>query len=530
MIAARTRLAGRFCLALGLGLLFCLALLPPGRAQGPEVPFASGELLVKFAPGLAASQVQQALRSERLTVLGTNERLGVLRLAVPPGQEIERAAALAARPDVLYAEPNYLVQASVLPDDPKFGNQWYLTQIRAPEAWDAGVGDSGQIIAVLDTGVDLDHPDLQAKLVPGYDFVNDDDDPDDDQMCNGISHGTHVAGIAAAATDNQTGVAGLAWATRVMPVKVLNNCGGGTYGGVADGVIYAVDHGADIINLSLGGVCPESAPQTLKAAIDYAYSQGVLVVAAAGNTAGPVLCPAAYASAIAVAATTESDSRAYFSNVGPEVEVAAPGVSIYSTLKDGSYGYKNGTSMATPIVAGLAALIWGEDPALTNVQVRAIITGTAIDLGDPGRDPSFGWGRVDAFRALMGVDPPALAVSDAPHALTDDSTPPTPAQTTVQVRNQGEGIFSWTATISPDVDWLTISPGTESGLSTASHPGQITLAFSRPLTYGTYSTSLIVTAESAVQTSTRVVTPQITYMAALHRVRFLLIFRNAPLP
>ena len=301
----------------------------------------------------------------------------------------------------------------VIPNDTYYSTcQWNLPQIRAPYAWAVSTGSSNVIVAVLDSGADLTHPDLQGQLVAGYDFVNNDADPSDDK-----GHGTHVAGIVAARTNNGQGIAGVAWGSKIMPVKVLDWRGRGTHSQGAQGIIWAADQGAQIINLSLGG---ESSSATLQNAINYAHSRGALVVASAGNDyeeGNPVIYPAAYPHVLAVAATGDQDEHADYSETGAYVDVAAPGgnpsgswdanpnhwitSSYWRGAGYGEYLQVAGTSQAAPHVAGLAALVWSVSPSLSNDQVEQVIEETAVDLGDPGRDDVFGYGRIDAHAALV---------------------------------------------------------------------------------------------------------------------------------
>jgi type VII secretion-associated serine protease mycosin len=312
------------------------------------------------------------------------------------------------------------VAQPVTPNDTYYSAyQWNLRQIRAPYAWALSTGSGDVIVAVLDTGADLNHPDLQGKLVSGYDVVNNDTDPADDD-----GHGTHVAGIVAARTNNSRGVAGVSWEGKIMPVKVLDWSGSGTHSQIAEGIRWAADHGAHIINLSLGG---ESGSSTLQEAINYAYNRGALVVASAGNSyqeGNPVIYPAAYPRVLAVAATGDQDEHARYSETGSYVDVAAPGGNpsgswdtnsnhwIMSTYLGGSsYAQVAGTSQAAPHVAGLAALVWSVRPSLSNAQVEQIIEETAVDLGDSGRDDVFGHGRIDAYSALVSASSAALAAA-----------------------------------------------------------------------------------------------------------------------
>jgi type VII secretion-associated serine protease mycosin len=287
-----------------------------------------------------------------------------------------------------------------------------LQKINAAQAWQSCYQGQGVTVAVVDTGIDLYHPDLQANLVTGKSFVAGVSSPDDD-----YGHGTHVAGIVAAVANNG-GIIGVAPAARLMPVKVLDDQGSGSIYDVAEGIEWAADHGARVVNLSLGSVSDSA---TLADVVDYAYNKGVLLVAAGGNCGGASyylngcdyqnqpIYPAAYADVMAVAATDSSDARSSFSTQGSYIEIAAPGSSIYSTYLDGGYATLSGTSMATPHVAGLAALIWSQNPGWSNRQVRARIRDTAQDLGAAGWDEQYGYGRIDAA-AAMGVLQAAAAI------------------------------------------------------------------------------------------------------------------------
>ena len=295
---------------------------------------------------------------------------------------------LEEEPGVATVEYDHAREASYSPGDPGLSDQWGLKKTGFRSAWDATRGE-GVRIAVVDSGIAAGHPDLGGKVVAQKDFVNEDGVADDD-----LGHGTHVAGIAAARTGNGTGISGGCPGCEILVAKTMQ----GRIGydsDVAEGIIWAADNGADVINLSLTGPAPSD---LLKRAINYAWNEGAVVVAAAGNSGdGTVQYPAAYSNAIAVAATTRSDERASFSTIGGWVDVSAPGVGVLSTLP-GGYGYMNGTSMATPHVAALAGLL--ADEGLSNEQIKNRIVSNAVDLGPGGRDPYFGIGRMDAARAL----------------------------------------------------------------------------------------------------------------------------------
>jgi thermitase len=296
-----------------------------------------------------------------------------------------------------YMEPNMKVQAQLVPNDPYWSVQWGAQKIEADWAWNTTVGNHSVLVAVIDTGICYTHPDLAANYVPlGYDWVNNDADPMDD---NG--HGTHCAGIIAAVINNGEGIAGLAQ-VQVMAEKVLDSSGQGYVDWIANGIVNATDCGARIISMSLGGY---GYSQLLYDAVKYAYDKGVLVVAAAGNdNTNTKMYSAGYDEVIAVAATDQDDNKAWFSNWGDWIELSAPGVDIYSAVPSG-YEYMSGTSMACPHVAGVAALAWSLYPNKTRDWVREWLRYTADDLGDPGFDLYYGYGRVNARKAAEQAAP-----------------------------------------------------------------------------------------------------------------------------
>jgi len=298
---------------------------------------------------------------------------------------------------VRFIEPNMKFQTQMVPNDPYWNLQYGPKIIEADYAWDTTIGDPSVLVAVIDTGVDYDHPDLAKNYVPlGYDWVNKDSDPMDDH-----GHGTHVAGTIAAVMNNGIGVVGLAQ-VKVMAEKAFSAYGYGNEDDIANAIRHAVDQGADILSNSWGG--PDS--NLIHDAIKYAYGKGVLIIAAAGNSASSTKnYPAAYDEVIAVTATDSSDSPAWFTSFGDWVEVAAPGVEIYSTVWDNSYTYMSGTSMATPHVSGTAALIWSQFPNMTRDWVRAHLRFTVDDLGDPGFDKFYGYGRINARKAVETAPP-----------------------------------------------------------------------------------------------------------------------------
>lgn len=414
-----------------------LRLLPP-QPPADAAAFVPGVVLVRLAE--SSKHIGDAARNlgvtqKALTPLTIPSQANLYRLAVRPGDEEATAARLAARPDVLYAEPDFLFfAADTTPNDPLYAPyQWNLRHIRASTGWDRTTGSVSVVIAILDTGVDLGHPDLAGRFVGGIDTVNNDTDPQDDQ-----GHGTHVASIAAAQSNNSTGMAGVDWNARIMPVKVLNAQGGGGGSGVAAGIVWAADNGADIINLSLSGTNPSS---VIESAIQHAHAKGVLVVAAAGNAynqGNPTSYPAAYPHVLAVAAVNDSDGHASYSNSGSYVDVAAPGgdpsdandsnsrhwiAGAYWRGSGLAYAWLSGTSQAAPQVAGLAGLLLAADLTLTPDQLAQIITSSAVDVQTPGWDVFSGFGRIDVAAALAMIPPPATPTPTGTPTETPTITP-----------------------------------------------------------------------------------------------------------
>lgn len=280
------------------------------------------------------------------------------------------------------------------PNDELFAAyQWNLPNIATLRGWQLSKGSEAVKVAVIDTGVDLDHPDLVGRLAEGINFVDENSPPEDD-----VGHGTHVAGIIAATVDNVEGVAGISWYNQVIPVKVLDHTGAGSTYDVARGIIWATDAGASVINLSLGNYVDA---EFLHDAVRYAYDRDVVLIAATGNdsTEEPGY-PAAYPEVLAVSATDRFNRRSVFSNFGDYLDVVAPGETIASTYYQDQYAALSGTSMASPHAAALAAMIRSLNPDLTNEEVMDIMRKSAVDLGPPGKDPYYGHGLIDVRSAL----------------------------------------------------------------------------------------------------------------------------------
>lgn len=390
-----------------------------------KVSVVADEIVVKFKPEVEKETIDKINEKFKVKIKKKLRIKNTYRLEVPPAKINEMLKKYKENPNVEYAEPNYIRKAFLPPNDPSCNDtdQWGIFKIQAPDAWDTETGKGSVVIAILDTGVDWDHEDLAGNMWDngsgycGYDFVNGDNYPDDDHddPLGPHSHGTHCAGIAAAVTNNNTGIAGVSWESKIMAVKVLDAVGIGLSPDIADGINYAADNGADIISMSFGTTGYPIPSDLERDAINDAYNQGCLLVAASGNENQPyVAYPAAYDNVIAVGATNQSDDRCgpvdwppnLGSNYGDELDVVAPGNDILSTVRMGmgplgsNYDSMGGTSMATPFVSGLAALILSQLGGLAPSDVRRIIERTAQDIGSSGWDQQTGWGRIDAYSAL----------------------------------------------------------------------------------------------------------------------------------
>jgi serine protease len=387
--------------------------------------YVPDQVLVKFRPTAQAQSVEALHQAAGGRVVRVIRQLGVHVVKLNPG--ISAASALAvyrASGLVEYAEQDVYRYAQATPNDTYYGLQWHYPKIGLPAAWDVTTGGP-VLVAVVDSGIRFDHPDLAGVTVPGYDFIDSDADPTDPGCTaqpDNPSHGVHVAGTVAAVTNNNRGVTGVVWggysAVRIMPLRVFDGCGATTGSAVADAIVYAADNGAKVVNLSLSGAVASATDQN---AVNYALARGVTLVAAAGNqNSGAPRYPAAYPGVIAVAATACNDQRASYSNYGSHIWIAAPGGDVPDCDGDGyqdwilstwwspragsDYGYRRGTSMATPHVAGVAALLISRG-ITTPDAIRNRLRDTAVDLGAPGWDQYFGYGLVNAAAAVGASNP-----------------------------------------------------------------------------------------------------------------------------
>ncbi|MGB3477790.1 MAG: S8 family serine peptidase [bacterium] len=371
--------------------------------------------------------VVQYIETPQGKIVQIPQLFNVYRLTFPEASDIQELVRIFTwNPYVEYAEPNYLAQMCLTPNDPLFGQQWGFTKIQASDAWDIETGDTSVVIGILDTGIDTNHIDLASHLwvntdeipgngidddgngyiddIYGWNFVDDTSDVDD-----GAGHGSHCAGIVSAVTDNSIGVAGTSWDSKLMAVKVLNNNGVGLYSDIAQGIYYAADNGAKVINMSLGGY---AFSQMWEDALVYAYATSVPVGAAGNDAVVDSFYPACFDVVLGVAGTDSVDIKWDGSNYGEWVDLSAPAVFILSTKLDDNYGYFTGTSEAAPFVSGVAALVASYKPTFSTGAIMNMITNNTdpIDSLNPGYAGMLGSGRLNAYKVLIGDSFPDLVV------------------------------------------------------------------------------------------------------------------------
>lgn len=356
------------------------------------------QILVKPKGSMSEAALSAILTFRGAAQTGAVPAIGVRVIQVPTAAAEHLLTALQRNADVEYAEPDYTAEAVGTANDPYFtqGSEWHLAKIQAPAAWDVTTGDSNLIVAVVDSGVRASHPDLAGKVLAGYDFVANDNDPTDE---NG--HGTAAAGVVSPASNNQLGVAGVTWANPILPVRVLDAAGSGSYSAICNGITYAADRGARVINLSLGGTSSSTA---LQDAVNYAWNKKCVLIAAAGNNGNNVtFYPAACNNVVAVSATDTADVRPTWSNYGSYVDVSAPGVDILTLYGADQYAAWSGTSFSSPVTSGVVALMASANPALSNAQLVDLLLKNSDDIGAVGYDVYYGNGRVNASRAVAAA-------------------------------------------------------------------------------------------------------------------------------
>ncbi|WP_440995898.1 S8 family serine peptidase [Arhodomonas sp. SL1] len=384
--------AGAAAAALSLTVLSATAAPPddtPAARNTDELP-----ILVQGRAGVAEGRLQAVFQRLGAREDGGIPAIDVRRLQVPAQAREQVIAALARNPVISFAEPDETVEpAEVIANDPYFTDAWHLPQIGATEAWETSLGE-GVTVAVGDTGVDADHADLSGKLVGGWNTVSDNTDIEDIH-----GHGTNVIGVVGAASDNALGVTSLAWNTAILPIRISERSDGVAYwSDIAEAITYAADQGADVINLSYR----IAGSSTVESASQYMRSSGGLVVSAAGNEGtDPGFADSPYY--LSIAATDSNDETTSWSNYGEFVDLAAPGVNIWTTRRGDRYSAPSGTSFSSPVTAATLALMRTANPGLGPAELEDVLKDTAVDLGEAGRDDRYGDGRVDAAAAVTAA-------------------------------------------------------------------------------------------------------------------------------
>jgi thermitase len=398
---------GSRVLAILLTVALVLPLAPARGLAQPQVSWVADELLVGFHAGVADADAEAAYRGHGAAKLEKLRGLDIHRVRVPAAALEAIEQALARRPEVKFVERNRALALDMIPSDPSYSNQWHLPKISGPAAWDITPGNPDVIIAILDSGVDASHPDLVGKLVPGYNFYDN-----NTNTADVFGHGTKVAGAAAASGNNAVGVAGVSWHGRIMPMRVTDSTGYAYYSTIANALTWAADHGAKVMNISIGGVAASGA---ITSAAQYVRGKGGLVVASAGNCGCWDSTPE-NPSVISVSATDSGDNLASWSNRGNYVDISAPGSGILTTTQGGGYASVSGTSFSSPITAGVVALMMSANPSLSPADIEALLKANADDKGAAGWDSSFGFGRVNAYGAVAAaaasVPPPDTSAPD----------------------------------------------------------------------------------------------------------------------
>lgn len=419
----------------------------------PDAPFVEGQIIVKYKDSYTIEEIQRLkLKLESLGVISqekvfdssdpklANFYLIRFKSDVSVDQVIKDLANL---PEIEKAGPNYIIEIQQNPNDVNFSSQWNLLKIAMPQAWDISKGSSGVRVAVIDSGIDYNHPDLSGNVVNGPDFATCSSitatnqcipKPRDNDSYDDVGHGTHVAGIIGATSNNNLGIAGINWNVKIIAIKAVAKTptsAGGLSTDIVDAIRYAADN-SDVINMSLGSTVPCNDSRVLgyQDAVNYAISKGVVVIAAAGNNAGSAASstPGSCNGVITVGATDTFDRRASFSNLGSRVDIAAPGVSILSTVPNGGFVNKQGTSMASPHVAGVAALLLSKYPNFSVNQVRDCL----FNNSDPiSLSENISTRRLNAFKVLSNCTSGDIIPTNTPTPIITITSAPSTQSATV---------------------------------------------------------------------------------------------------
>lgn len=373
------------------------------QASAGETGFwAKGRILVETRAGLHDTELSKILSRHGGRSARRMHKTQVHVVTLPTGTDERVAAELLRRdPQIKSAEIDKLIAPDQVGNDVYYASAWHLPNIQAPSAWDTSLG-AGVTIAILDSGVDGTHPDLQGKLVPGWNFFDRNANTSDV-----YGHGTKVAGSAAAASNNATGVTGVAWDAKIMPVRISDTAGYAYYSTIAEGIYWAADNGAKVVNVSYA-VHGSASVQT---AANYLKTKGGLLINSAGNS-GALDATLANSAMISVSATAIGDVRASWSSFGDYVDVSAPGAGIWTTVRGGGYAAVSGTSFSSPITAGVVALMMSANPALKPSELENILKTTSVDLGAAGADREFGVGRINAAAAVQKARSLATTAAD----------------------------------------------------------------------------------------------------------------------
>ena len=465
--------------------------------------FVPGRVLVEFRNGTTDSRSNAILTAIGARVRGTIPGLSVQILSLPAGANEQASVnTLKALPEVAFAELDRLVApAAVTPNDPYYANwEWHLTKISAPTAWSTTTGSASITIAILDTGVYAAHPDLSSKLLAGWNTYSNTSNTNDV-----YGHGTQVAGAAAALSNNGTGVASVAWGSPILPVKISDDTGLTSYSAAAAGLTWAADHGARVANMSYA----LSDSSTVTSGAQYFWNKGGVVVMSAGNS-GAFDSASDNPYVLTVSGTDSNDVLYSWSNTGNNIDLSAPG-SVYTTTNSGAYSAGAGTSFSAPIVAGVAALVLSVNPGLTPAQVVSVLQQNADDLGPAGWDTSYGWGRVNAARAVSAAAglPAGPAVSfqsplsgSAVNGVISAQVSATDTAGIVSVSLYTDNVLTGTLSTSP-YTWSVDTTGLSNGGHSFSAVAKDTLGYnsSAAISVTVSNTVLDTTAPSATITS-----------------------------